>query len=474
MQIFVHKAKDGHTLTFEVEGDWTVARLKEAVEGHEHGIPAELQMLLFQAMEMLGERTLADYNIHKESELKLIERVAAPQADEQGTAAVEIARIEGMGDGMCAGWVELTADKRALDEAQKALVQANGGGKLKKKLKLNVGGTIFKNVKRETLCVVVDSNLAKLFSGRWEGRLQRDSKRNVYLDLPSECFGEILTFLSDRKLRPDDPIVLPSVPEEQEPIMFRLLNHLGLGHLFVDEEGEPPQSAEPEPEAEVPAEPAEAVGQGLPEQERELIVDENEDAKLPPRSVKVVISARFGSLAEDGKWIDVTRLIADQVDDQGGLELLRVSPDTFGRDPAPEAENKQLSIKYKPSDPWERESFEDALTHLKQVAEAERSSLRRERKIQRDRELDLEDEKRWVQCYLKAEGRQPDAPELVEMSVGAIGERLCVKRSTLTLCPESALARRFDAAVWDAAAGGGNADGTANFNITAILFPIFH
>eukprot|EP01046_Picozoa_sp_COSAG06_P000075 COSAG06_NODE_3_length_43832_cov_136.908399_10_plen_378_part_00 len=100
------------------------------------------------------------------------------------------------------------------------------------------------------------------------------------------------------------------------------------------------------------------------------------------------------------------------------------------------------------------------MARLQKIADAERASLRRQRKIQRDAELDFEEEKVWVKRYLKAEegGARPAVPEVVELSVGAIGERLTVRHSTLMLCPESALARQFDAEVWGAAATAGDDD----------------
>ena len=75
-----------------------------------------------------------------------------------------------------------------------------------------------------------------------------------------------------------------------------------------------------------------------------------------------------------------------------------------------------------------------------EVADAERAALRREVKAQRCTELDFEEEQVWVRYFTQAEAR-PAAPEVVELDVGSIGERVCVKRSTLMLCAESALAR---------------------------------
>lgn len=106
------------------------------------------------------------------------------------------------------------------------------------------------------------------------------------------------------------------------------------------------------------------------------------------------------------------------------------------------------------------EGFSAALTKLQAVADAERAALRRVVKAQTKARLRFEREKAWVLFFLQAAqggGRQaaPAVPEVVELIVGH-RERVCVKRSTLMLCADSALARRFDAEVWDAAGGGGS------------------
>jgi hypothetical protein len=208
MQLFVTRAagpKAGQKLTLEVESGWSVEQLSEHIAA-EHGIAPAHQHLSVNGMDMVGERTLSDYGIGREAELKLVERPPAAHADEQGTAEGALVHLHGMADGLRGRWAQVSATARALEDSKVALLQANGGAKLKKKLTLNVGGTVFKGVKRETLCAVPGSHLAELFSGRWEERLLRDSKGRIFLDVNPECFGKILTFLGDRKQRPDDPI----------------------------------------------------------------------------------------------------------------------------------------------------------------------------------------------------------------------------------------------------------------------------
>ena len=422
----------------------------------------DLQRLAVQTsaeVELLGPLTLAHYGIGKEGELTLSEHAPCdgPPAPERGATEQELRKLEAMRENLERRWVQLAASGRKLDEQKQVCAQLNGlpgGKKLKKKLKLNVGGRIFKDVLRETLCYVEGSHLAELFSGRWEGKLLRDSSGKIFLDVNPDCFGKIISFLAERKANPTAPIVAPTVPEELVPTLHRLLDFFGLGQLFApEEEGVPPEQAGGEPEPEPDTEGDEA--QAAVEDEQELIVAENEQVELPARTIDHVTQCRYGVLDQEMKRIDVTDLVADAVDDDGGLSM-RVTSSDLG-DPAP-GEAKQLSIRYQLAS-WETESFEDALVRLRAVAEKECAALRREIKKHRLRVRRFEREEKWVSWCLKAEGRQP-APEVVELDVGigAASDRVCVKRSTLRQCEDSVLARQFDAEVWAQEHAGGSSD----------------
>jgi len=198
-------------------------------------------------------------------------RVEAWLGDLQGIVDAEVARchdqlqrdVQVRVQELEAEWSKLLVERERLQCERDALGAAQAALDREKSLMqgrlpadvvdLNIGGQVHCSVKRATLCQVDQSALGSMFSGRWEGSVDRDSAGRVFIDSEPELFMPLVNFLRQRSIQdPGEPAEAPEMPPQRLAAFKRMLSYYGMletvwprpegkwelawGHLTIDDE----------------------------------------------------------------------------------------------------------------------------------------------------------------------------------------------------------------------------------------------
>ena len=256
MEIFI-KLLSGRVLTLELEqGSATTGKeVLELVEALDESLVATDHWLLAgqgAGTRILPSATLAEAEVHRQADLRLVPRQRPPPHPAQQRMDSSMAQLETMRRALARGWDELHDSIAALEAKKRADAERHGGGggKTKDRLKLTVGGETI-TTKRSVVCAAFPgSKLEALFDGRYDSALLRDpkDKKRILIDWNAFCFRTMIKVCEDRLQRSatEEPLQMPEVPEELEAMMRATFHLFGL-ELFDDQKQQQEQQEQEDP-----------------------------------------------------------------------------------------------------------------------------------------------------------------------------------------------------------------------------------